>query len=270
MFFETPDGVRLAYQDYGRGAPLVFVASWTLGGDMWEYQIPFFAERGFRCIALDRRGHGRSDRPSGGYDLDTGADDLAALLDHLDLRGVTLVAHSMGGAEIARYLARHGEDRVARAVFVSSTTPFLLHTEDNPDGVPEARLQGTLQAFRTDRPKWFARQAQIWFATHANEVSPATVDHTIAQCLATSSWAASQLFADGFRADHRAGLREIGVPALVVHGTIDSMAAIALTGRRTAELIPGAVLKEYPTASHGLYFTHKDQLNADILEFIES
>jgi non-heme chloroperoxidase len=270
MFFETPDGTRLAYQDYGQGRPIVFAASWTLSSDMWEYQLPFFAERGFRCVALDRRGHGRSDRPSSGYDLDTSADDLAALLAHLDLTDVVLVGHSVGGAEVARYLTRHGEGRIARAAFVSSTLPFLELTDDNPEGFPEAALQATLTAFRTDRPKWFARQAQVWFATHFNEVSPAYVEHTIAQCLATSPWAAAKLFESAFHEDHRAGLRDITIPTLIVHGTADSSANIGATSRRTANLIPGTIFTEYPTASHGLYFTHKEQLNADLLEFIKA
>lgn len=267
MFFQTHDGTRLAYQDYGQGRPIVFVASWTLGGDVWEYQIPFFVEHGFRCVTLDRRGHGRSDWPSSGYDIDTSADDLAALLEHLDLRDVILVGHSAGGAEIARYLARHGEERIARAAFVSAILPFLKRTGDNPEGVPEALLHATLAAFRADRPKWFARQAQVWFATHLNEVSPAMVEYTIDKCLATSPWAAAKLFESAFHEDHRAGLRAITIPTLVIHGTADSSAMIAITGRRTAELIPGTIFKEYPTASHGLYFTHQDQLNADLLDF---
>lgn len=270
MFFETTDGTRLAYQDYGQGRPIVFVASWSLGSDMWEYQIPFFTEQGFRCVALDRRGHGRSGRPSTGYDLDTSADDLAALLEHLDLNDVILVGHSAGGAEIARYLTRHGEDRVARAAFVSSILPFMKLTDDNPEGFPEAALQATLTALRTDRPKWFARQAQIWFATHLNEVSPANVEHTIAQCLATSPWAAAKLFESAFHEDHRAGLRDITIPTLIVHGTVDSSARITATSHRTAKLIPGAIFKEYPTAGHGLYFTHKDQLNTDLLDFVKA
>ncbi|MEV0974564.1 alpha/beta fold hydrolase [Microtetraspora glauca] len=138
----------------------------------------------------------------------------------------------------------------------------------HPHGMPEARLQAALKAFQTDRPKWFARQAQVWFATHLNEISPAAVEHTISQCLATSPWATAKLFEAAFHEDHRAGLREITIPALVVHGTADSSAMIAVTGRRTAKLIPGAIFKEYPTAGHGLYFTHKDQLNADLLDFI--
>jgi pimeloyl-ACP methyl ester carboxylesterase len=272
--FTTTDGTRLAYEDHdmgaGDGEPIVFVASWVLDADMWEYQIPFFAERGYRCIALDRRGHGRSDRPSTGYDIDTTADDLAALLEHLDLSGVTLVGHSFGGAEVARYLARHGEDRVARVAFVSAVVPFLKQAEDNPDGLPEAALDAVLGQLRTDRPKWFARQAQVWYATHlGNEVSPALIDWTLGKCLSASPWATTQLFRSMFHADHRAGLREITVPSLVVHGAADTSAPVELTGRRTAQLVQGCRYVEYPTAGHGLFVTHAEQLNAELLELLK-
>ncbi|GAA0372688.1 alpha/beta hydrolase [Microbispora corallina] len=271
MFFETADGVRLAYEEHGTGEPILFLASWALSGDMWEYQIPFFVERGYRCVTLDRRGHGRSDRPSGGYDLDTVADDVADLVEHLGLRGFTLVGHSAGAAEAARYLARHGEDRVARVAFVSGVLPFLKQTADNPDGAPETALQATLAQFRTDRPAWFARQAQVWYATHlGHPVSPALIDWTIAQCLSTSPWATARLFASLFHADHRDALRALTLPALVVHGAADMSAPVARTGRRTASLVPGAVYKEYATGGHGLFVTHRDELNDDLLAFLKS
>ncbi|MFC0862929.1 alpha/beta fold hydrolase [Sphaerimonospora cavernae] len=270
MFFETPDGTRLAYESYGRGAPILFAASWALSGDMWEYQIQFFVERGYRCITLDRRGHGRSDRPSDGYDLDASADDIAALIEHLDLYEVTLVGHSAGGAELARYLARHGDGRVARVAFISAVLPFLKRTDDNPEGAPEAALRATLAEFRTDRPKWFAKQTQIWFATHlGNDVSPALIDWMLAQCLATSPWATARLFEAAFHADHRAALRAITVPVLVVHGAADASARVEITGRRTAALVPGSLYREYPTAGHGLFVTHADELNDDLLAFIK-
>ncbi len=269
-FFETNDGTRLAYEDYGTGQPIVFVASWVLNADMWEYQIPYFVERGYRCIALDRRGHGRSDRPSTGYDLDTSADDLAALLDHLDLRDALLVGHSMGGAEAAHYLARHGEGRVSRVAFVSATLPFLRLTDDNPAGIPDEFLAAIVAELRHDRPNWFARQAQIWFGTHlGNAVSTATIDWMIGLCLTASPWATTQFFRSLFHTDFRPGLREITIPALIVHGTADSNANIDLTARRTAQLVPASTCKEYPTASHGLFITHKDQLNADLLDFLK-
>lgn len=271
MYFTSTDGTRIAYEDYGRGAPIVFVASAMLNADMWEHQIPFFVERGFRCVAFDRRGHGRSDRPSTGYEPDTCADDLAALIEHLDLRGVTLVGHSLGGAESARYLARHGEDRVARVAFVSAVLPFLKQTGDNPEGIPEAVFEGVIAQIRADRPKWLARQSQAFFATHlGNDVSPEQVDLTYRQCLSASPWAVLRCQEALFHADHRASLREITVPALVVHGAVDFSAPIDVTGRRTAALVPGAVYREYPTGGHGIYVSHKDELNADLLDFIKS
>ncbi|MFB6751294.1 alpha/beta fold hydrolase [Streptomyces sp. NPDC056353] len=269
MYFESHDGTRIAYEDHGRGTPIVFVAGAMLPADMWEYQIPYFVERGYRCVAIDRRGHGRSDRPADGYGIDSTADDLAALLDHLDLTGVTLVGHSMGGAEIARCLARHGEDRVARAVFLSATLPLLKQTDDNPRGMPLAAFDGLVAAVRADRPKWLARQTQLYFTTHlGSDVSPEQMDVTYRQCLSTAPWAMLKTQEACFHADNREALRGIGVPALVVHGDADFSAPVELTGRRTAELLPECTYLEYPAAGHGLYVSHAEQFNADLLKFV--
>ncbi|WP_225849049.1 alpha/beta fold hydrolase [Streptomyces sp. HPF1205] len=271
MFFETHDGTRLAYEDYGTGTPVVFIAGAMLNTDMWEYQIPFFAERGYRCVALDRRGHGRSDRPSTGYDIDTTAADLAALLDHLDLRDATLVGHSTGGAEAARYLARHGDERVARVVFLSAILPFMKLTDDNPAGIPEELAEHLFHSIRTDRGKWMARQTQAYFATHlGNDVSPEQADATYRQCMSTSPWATLKMQQACFHADNREALRRITVPALVVHGAADFSAPVDVTGRRTAELLPHCAYREYPTGGHGLYVSHAEQLNNDILDFIKA
>jgi non-heme chloroperoxidase len=270
-FFETADGTRLAYEDYGAGPPIVFVSAWVLNADMWEYQVPFFAEHGYRCVLPDRRGHGRSDRPGSGYDLDTRADDLATLIGQLDLQEVTLVAHSMGGGEAVRYLARHGEQRIARVAFLAALLPCLKLTEDNPLGLPEAASETMVAQLRTDRPKWFADRAQGYFATHlGNDVSPALIDNEVRRCLSASPVATVEVWRAGFHADHRAALRAITVPALIIHGAADQSAPIDLTSRRTAELVAGCVYKEYPTAGHGLYITHADQVNADVLDFIKS
>ncbi|MER5637759.1 alpha/beta hydrolase [Kitasatospora sp. NPDC002227] len=270
MYFETHDGTRLAYEDYGTGTPIVLVAGAMLNTDMWEYQIPFFVERGYRCIAIDRRGHGRSDRPSGGYDLDTTSEDLAALLDHLDLREAVLVGHSAGGAEVARYLARHGGGRVARAVFLSAALPFLKLTEDNPVGVPAEVAEHMFGRIRADRGRWLADQTQAFFATHlGNEVSPGQIDVTYRQCLSASPWATLQIQQAAFHTDSREALSRVTVPALVVHGGADFSAPAELTGRRTAELLPGCTYREYPTGGHGLYVSHAEQLNCDILEFLK-
>lgn len=270
-FFQTSDGTRLSYEDYGVGAPMVFVASWALHADMWEYQVPYFVERGFRCVLLDRRGHGRSDRPSSGYDVDTRADDLATLIEQLDLRDITLIAHSAGGGEAARYLARHGEERVSRVAFLASTLPYLKLTDDNPEGLPVAAHESMLAQFRKDRPKWFADRAQGYFATHlGNDVSPALIENEVRRCLSASPFSTAEVMKSTFHEDFRADLRQINLPALIVHGVADQSVPIDVTSRRTRTLIPHAVYREYPTAGHGLYITHAEQLNAEILEFVKA
>ena len=162
-FFETNDGTSLCYLDGGTGPPVVLVASAWLSSRMWEFQLPYLVDRGFRCVAYDRRGHGRSDWPWDGYDYDTLAEDLAALLEHLDLRGATLVAHSAGGGEVVRYLTRHGAGRVARIALVSATTPFPMKTPDNPDGVDRGLMEADLAVRTADRPSWLADNADGFF-----------------------------------------------------------------------------------------------------------
>ncbi|MFI9724046.1 alpha/beta fold hydrolase [Streptomyces sp. NPDC052396] len=268
-FVQTADGTRLAYEDYGSGTPLVFVAGWALHADMWEYQVPFFVEQGYRCVLLDRRGHGRSERASAGYDMDTLGDDLAALLEQLDLREAVLIAHSFGGHEVAHCLSRHGEERVARIVLVASTLPSLRRGPANPDGLPAAAGAAVLDAQRRDRVKWLVDNAAPYFAAHlGNEVAPAYVEETIRQILSTSPMASLEVTRTNFGAAHEEELSKLGVPALVVHGDADMSAPVEFTGRRTARLIPGCRYMEYQGAAHGLYFTHRDRLNADILGFL--
>ncbi|GAA5055992.1 alpha/beta fold hydrolase [Nocardia callitridis] len=268
--FETTDGTALAYEDYGTGAPVVFVAGWSLHSDMWEYQVPYFLDHGYRCVLLDRRGHGRSDRPTTGYDVDTRADDLAALLEKLDLTEATLVGHSGGGGEIVRYLARHGSDRVAGVALLAAALPMLRRTDDNPEGIPAEFCAATLAQLRIDRPKWFADRAQGYFATHlGNAVSQAIIDHEIRRCLVTAPHAALAVQQELFHTDHRADVAALPVPALIVHGTADQSIPLETTSRHTARLAPENTFKEYPTAGHGLYITHATQLNADLREFIE-
>jgi non-heme chloroperoxidase len=268
-FFAGSDGTRLAYEDHGTGRPVVLLAGWSLDAEMWEYQVPFLLEAGYRCVLLDRRGHGRSDRPRGGYDNDTLADDVAALFEHLDLRDATLVGHSIGAAEAVRYLARHGEDRVAAVAIVAGALPFPQRTQDNPEGAPEEVSEASVAQLLRDRPKWFADRAQGYYATHlSNDVSPALIERTLHQCLRASPYAVVPLQRAMFGSDNRAGLRGITVPALVVHGAADQSAPVAATGRRTVALVPGAVYREYPTAGHGLYVTHRDQLNADLVDLL--
>ncbi|MFF0632823.1 alpha/beta fold hydrolase [Nocardia sp. NPDC004151] len=272
MFFTTPtDGTTLAYEDYGTGAPLVFISGWALPTDMWECQVPFFLEQGYRCVLLDRRGHGRSDRPSSGYDTDTRADDLAALLEHLDLRDAILIAHSTGAAEAVRYLARHGADRVARIALLGPAIPYLLQTEDNPVGVPAAMIDASTADLRADRAQWLADRAQGYFATHlGTRVSAAAIEAEVQRSMSCSPIAALEVQKAVARTDHRADVAALAVPTLLLHGLHDQSIPIEVSSHQAVRLYPEAVLKEYPTAGHGLYRSHADQVNADLLEFVKA
>jgi non-heme chloroperoxidase len=265
---EASDGTRLFYYDGGTGPVAVFVHAWSLSSAMWEYQVAAFREAGYRCVALDRRGHGRSDVPGSGYDLDTLAGDLATLLDRLDLRRVTFVAHSMGTVELTRYLAGYGSGRAERAAYVGAMTPCLLRRDDNPGGLDPHHFERTAAALRADRPRWFHEGAAAYFATGGTGawVSAALVDEAVRSILATPL----EVQTDTLRtlgSDLRADLRSIDIPTLVVHGDADASAPIDLTGRPTAALLPSSSLEVYAGAPHGLYVTEKDRLNKDLLAF---
>ena len=236
---------------------------------MWDFQIPFLVDHGFRCVAVDRRGHGRSDSPWTGYDYDTLADDLRALLNALDLRDVALVSHSAGCGEVVRYLTRHGADRIANITLVSGTAPCLMKRPDNPEGVDSGLMQSDLQRRTADRPKWFAANAAGFFGTDLPgiTVSPELTDYVIRQCLDCSARATAQFFLTGFTTDLRDELQTVGVPALIVHGDHDLQAPLELCGRKTAQLMRHGTLRVYENAAHGLFVTHADQLNADLLAF---
>lgn len=248
---------------------MVFIASAWLDSRMWEFQIPHLIDQGLRCIAYDRRGHGRSDWSWNGYDYETLADDLGALLDHLELREVTLVSHSAGSGEIVRYLTRHGAARVARIAFVSGTTPCPMKRADNPEGIDIALMQADLAARTADRPKWFADNAAGFFGAGLPgvRVSDEFTGFVIRQCLDCSVRATVEFFLTGFTADLRDELRGIDVPALIVHGDHDLQAPLELCGYRTARLVPRGRLRVYENAAHGLFITHADRLNADLLAF---
>lgn len=272
-FFETRDQTRLFYTDWGTGQPLVFVSSWALGGAMWEYQTVPLAQQGLRCITYDRRSHGRSDDPGCGYDFDTLADDLAALLAHLDLREVTLVGHSMGCAEIARYLARHGAGRIARAALIAPITPYLRQTPDNPEGVPQSAREAQIAAFTRDRAAYMSEGAIKFFGLGAQWPGPPLVSAELVQwliglILQASPKAALDLMVAYFETDFRPDMRAFTVPTLVIHGDLDRNAPLDFCGRRTAQAIAGSQFTVYAGAPHGLFLTHKDRLNSDLLTFI--
>jgi non-heme chloroperoxidase len=264
----TADGVRLFHREWGAGKPLVFLAPWGLHSDWWEGQMAYFAGRGLRTIACDRRGHGRSDEPVSGYDFDTLAGDLNATLEGLDLRDVTLVGHSMGSGEVVRYLSRHGSRRIARIALIAPITPFLLKTADNPEGMDSSFLDRVRQALSADRPNVIASAAPSFFGAPQNAVSAEMMQWWTNMLLGCPLKVLIELHHAFTETDFRSELSKIVLPTLIVHGDNDTSAPIDLTGRKTAKLIPGSKLVVYAGAAHGLTITHRDRLNADLLAFI--
>lgn len=261
------DGTNLFHKDWGAGRPALFVSSWGLNSDMWAYQMIALSDQGVRCIAYDRRGHGRSDDPGRGYDYDTLADDLATVIDQLGLNEVTLVGHSMAGGEIVRYLSRHGSSRVARVVMLAPSMPFLLKTPDNPDGIDEKVIDQMRALWRKDFPKWLNDNARPFVVP---ETSTEMINWLIAMFLQSSMRALLDLNTEITKSDFRAELARVNVPTFIIHGDRDVSAPLALTGQRTARLIPGSRLTVYEGAPHGLMFTHMDRLNLDLHAFVTS
>jgi len=259
----TRDGVRLHYKDWGSGAPLLFVHAWSMSSDFWEYQMYPLSTQGFRCIAYDRRGNGRSEDSGEGYDLDNLADDLAAVIDRLDLRDVTLVGHSLGANEIVRYLARHGSARVARAVLVAGGTPPLLKSENNPDGVDPAFFAATRDAYATNRAKWLDDNSGPFFTP---DTAPGIRTWTLAMMMSSSFRAAVETQRSFAGTDLRPDLQKIDVPVMIIHGTADASIPIAF-GRRTTKFLRDWRMIEYEGAPHGLLVTHAERLTKDIAEF---
>ena len=264
-FVEAHDGTRLYWTQWGSGRPILFLNSAGLTTQMWDYQMVAFADQGYRSISFDRRGHGRSDLALGGYDYDTFADDAAAVISTLDLQGLTMVGHSMASGEIVRYLTRHGSARVARIVLLAPTTPYLTQTADNPNGVPQSKFEAVRASWRKDYPKWVTDNTAPFFVP---ETSPAMMQTLAAQMMHCSLPVAIACNKALTTTDFRADAAKVSVPALVIHGDRDASAPLAITGKPTAELIPGCRLKVYQGAPHGLIYTHMEMLNADILQFI--
>ena len=266
-FVDANDGTRLFVRSWGNGAPIVLVHSWALNSDMWQYQTVELAAHGYRCVAYDRRGHGRSDVPPQGYDFDTLADDLSAVVESCDLANATLVAHSMGAGEVVRYLTRHGAKRVARVVLLAPTTPCILHRDDNPDGVPAQAFEALRALWRADFPKWVVDNTPPFFT---KDTSPAMMQWGTNMMLQASLPVALECNRSMVDADFRADLRQVTGPTLVLHGDADASAPLALTGAKTAALIPGCRLEVYAGAPHGLFLTHMARVGADIRDFIAS
>lgn len=269
----TRDNVNIFYKDWGTGRPVVFIHGWPLNADAWEDQMKCVADHGYRGIAHDRRGHGRSDQPWKGYDFDTFADDLNDLLTGLDLRDVTLVAHSMGGGELARYIGRHGTGRIQSAVLLSAIPPLMIKTENNPEGVPE-------QVFEEIKSGILGERSQFWKDTSEGFFSANRPDTKATQGNRDAFWfmamhesiEAGVKCVDAFAyTDFTEDLRKFDVPTLIVHGDDDQVVPIDATGRKSAEIIADATLKVYEGGSHGITLVpgDKERFNADLLEFLD-
>jgi non-heme chloroperoxidase len=268
-YLHTSDDTALFYRDWGAGDPMVFVHGWGLNSDMWEYQLPALADRGLRCVAYDRRGCGRSDQPGDGYDFDTLADDLANVIEHLDLRDVTLLSHSMGSGEVARYLTRHGNDRVARVALISPTLPYLRRDESNPEGVDSAAFEQTIAALRTDRPGYLTALGAAALGTDLPgvDVSDALVSWALGLFLPASPKASIDTVRTHTETDLRDDMASFTMPTLIVHGDHDALVPIEVSAHRAAPMIADCELVVYENASHWPFVTHRERLNDELTAF---
>jgi non-heme chloroperoxidase len=272
-YVTTADGAEIFYKDWGSGRPVVLSHGWPLNSDSWEAQQLFLAERGFRVVAHDRRGHGRSTQTWSGNDMDTYADDLAAVIEALDLRDITLIGFSTGGGEVARYIGRHGTGRVAQAVLVSAVPPLMVQRDDNPGGVPIEVFDGIRAGSLADRSQLYRDfAAGPFFGANrpGAKVSQGMQDAFWRQGMQgghKNTYDSIKAFSE---TDFRDDLAKFDVPTLVIHGDDDQVVPFAVGGQASAALVKGAELKVYAGAPHGITDTHKDQLNEDLLAFLKS
>jgi non-heme chloroperoxidase len=270
-FITTSDGTQIFYKDWGSGQPVVFSHGWPLNADSWDDQLVAVASQGYRAIAHDRRAHGRSTQTWSGHDLDTYADDLASLLEALDLRDVVLVGHSTGGGEVVRYVGRHGTERVGKVVLVGAIPPLMLKTDTNPEGLPIEVFDSIRHGVSADRSQFFWDLSESFYGANRPE-------STAPEGLRRAFWLRAMQVGlkgalDCIRAfsetDLTEDLKRIDVPTLIIHGDDDQIVPIGASALKSARIVPQATLTIYPGAGHGLMAVQKDRFNADLLAFLD-
>ncbi len=271
-FITTKDGTQIYYKDWGSGQPVVFSHGWPLSADDWDSQMFFLASHGYRVIAHDRRGHGRSSQPWQGNEMDTYADDLAELVAHLDLKGAFHVGHSTGGGEVARYIGRHGTRRVAKAVLIGAVPPVMLKSDKNPEGTPIEAFDGIRANVLADRSAFFKALPMPFYSYNrpGAKVSEGVRDSWWLQGMLAGMPASYFCIKAFSETDFTEDLKKFDIPTLILHGDDDQIVPIAASALKTAKLVKGSILKIYEGGSHGIATTERDRVNADLLEFFKS